>query len=393
MVKLECSQKIRSLPPYLFAELDRVKQSVIDRGKDVINLGVGDPELPTPPHIVKALQEAVLKPSNHRYPSYRGLRAFREAAQAWMKKRFGVEVNPESEIVTLIGSKEGIFHTPLAFLNQGDIALVPSPGYPVYQAAVIFAGGKPYPMPLLEKNNFLPSLTDIPKEILKKAKLLFINYPNNPTGATAEKEFFEKFYTEARKYEIIICHDAAYSELGLGGYKAPSFLEVEEARGITLEFHSLSKTFNMTGWRIGFAVGGEKLIKALSTVKENADSGVFQAVQEAAICALQKSRQCIIEMKNIYEARQRLLCAELKKLGWRITPPRATFYLWVKIPFKVPSLKFARFLLEEAGVVVTPGVGFGDFGEGYIRFALTVSEERLKEAVKRIKMAINKMPL
>jgi len=378
------SQRLKQIPPYLFAEIDRLKNEMIRRGVDVIDLGVGDPDLPTPPHIVERLKEAAEDPENHRYPSYNGLFSFRRAVSDWYKRRFGVDLDPEREVIALIGSKEGIAHLPLAFVDPGDVVLVPNPAYPVYHIGTIFAGGRPYYMPLLEENGFLPDLEKIPKDIARRAKLIFVNYPNNPTAAVADLDFFERLKRFAKKYNIIVCHDAAYTELSYDGYRPPSFLEVKGSKEIAIEFHSLSKTYNMTGWRIGFAVGNAEVIKALKEVKSNIDSGVFQAVQWAAIAALEGSEDAVEKNRGVFQERRDILIDGLRKIGLRVQRAKATFYLWARVPNGYSSAFFSRFLLERAGIVTTPGSGFGDAGEGYIRIALTVPKERIIEAVKRL---------
>jgi len=377
------ADRINSLPPYLFATIDRAKQEAIRKGIDVINLSIGDPDLPTPRHIVEAMRSSVENPERHRYPSYEGMLSFREAAANWYRKTMNVELDPEDEVLTLIGSKEGIAHIPLAFLNPGDISLVPDPAYPVYSIGSILADGRPFKMPLLDENDFLPELESIPSDIAKKAKLLFINYPNNPTSATASLKFFEEVVDFANENEILVIHDNAYSEMTFNGYKAPSFLNVSGAKEVGIETHSLSKTYNMTGWRIGFAVGNRDIIAGLGKVKTNVDSGAFEAVQEAGIAALNGPQDCVSEMNNVYKERRDALIAGLKELGLEVRLPRATFYVWVHVNGK--SLDFTKALLEKAGIVTTPGVGFGEYGEGYVRFALTQPAARIKEAVDRMR--------
>ena len=382
--KVEMAQRLTSLPPYLFAELDRRKAALRAKGVDIIDLGVGDPDLPTPQRIVERMKEAVLNPQNHRYPSYEGLREFRETVSRWYERRFGVQVDPDGEVISLIGSKEGIAHIPLAFINPGAYSLVPSPGYPVYHVGTGFAGGKSFFMPLGEKQGFLPDLDQIPPDVAEQAALIFINYPNNPTAAVADKEFFAAVVEFARRYRLIVCHDAAYSEICFEGYTPPSFLEVEGAKAVGIEFHSLSKTYNMTGWRLGFAVGNREIIAGLGKAKTNIDSGVFQAIQWAGIEALEGDQSDVERMRVIYQKRRDIMVAGLRAMGLEVTPPKATFYLWVKVPPGHNSASFASLLLDEAGVVLTPGSGFGEAGEGYVRLALTVSEARLEEAVERL---------
>ena len=384
---IQPARRIKSLPPYLFAAIDEVKQKALARGMDIINLGIGDPDLPTPAPIVERLKQAAADPKNHQYPSYEGLLSFRQTVAAWYKRRFGVGLDPTSEVLTLIGSKEGIGHIPLAFVDRGDVVLVPSPGYPVYPVATSFAGGVAHLMPLVKKNGFLPDLEAIPKDVAKKAKLMFLNSPNNPTSVVMSKEYFRQVVAFARKYTIIVCHDAAYSEIFYDGRRPASFLEVEGAKEVGIEFHSLSKTYNMTGWRLGFAVGNQQVLHGLLKIKSNLDSGVFQAVQEAGIAALQLDDSVTDGLRKIYQERRDVLVPGLKKLGLAVDPPSAAFYVWVAVPKSYTSASFTTHLLEKAGLVTTPGNGFGQAGEGYIRMALTTPKERLAEAVERIKKA------
>lgn len=388
MAHFELADRVKNLPPYLFAAIDRMKVEAKARGVDLIDLSIGDPDMPTPQNIVEAMKRAVEDPSNHRYPSYEGMPAYRKAVADWYKRRFNVDLDPSTEVLSLIGSKEGIGHIPLAFVNSGDIVLVPSPGYPVYPVGALFAGGVSHIMPLYESNGFLPDFSSIPEDILKKAKLMFINYPNNPTSAVAGKEFFEKVVEVARSYNIIVCHDAAYSEIYYDGIRPMSFLEVDGAKEVGIEFHSLSKTYNMTGWRIGFAVGNREVIAGLGKIKTNLDSGVFQAIQEAAITALNTGDDVLGPIRDTYQERRDTLYEGLKRMGLQVIKPLATFYLWAKVPDGFDSSRFVAHLLEKAGVMITPGVGFGSPGEGYVRFALTVNVDRIKEAVERIGKAL-----
>jgi LL-diaminopimelate aminotransferase len=378
------AERLRRLPPYLFKEIDRKKKEVMARGVDIIDLGVGDPDLPTPGHIIEALKSAAEDPGNHRYPSYSGMHDFKYAVAEWYKGRFGVELDPESEVVSLIGSKEGIAHLPLAFIDSGDVALVPSPAYPVYHIATMFAGGDSYFMPLLRENDFLPDLGSIPADVVERAKLIFLNYPNNPTAAVADLDFFNKVVEFANKHEVLVCHDAAYTEMAYDGYRPPSFMEAGGAKEVGLEFHSLSKTYNMTGWRIGCAVGNEALIDGLGAIKSNIDSGVFQAVQIAGIKALSGDQACVQEMAEVYTRRRDLMVKGLSEAGLEVESPRATFYLWISVPQGYTSAQLTTRLLEK-GVVVTPGNGFGEPGEGYIRIALTQKRDRLEQAIERIR--------
>ncbi len=380
----EQAERLRRLPPYLFKEIDRQKAEVKARGVDIIDLGVGDPDLPTPGHIIEAMKVAAEDAANHQYPSYSGMNDFKYAVADWYKERFGVGLDPEKEVVSLIGSKERIAHLPLAFINPGDVALVPTPAYPVYQTATLFAGGESYLMPLLEENGFLPDLEAIPDETARKARLMFINYPNNPTAAVANLEFFNTVVEFAKKTGILVCHDAAYTEMAFDGYRPPSFMEADGAKDVGIEFHSLSKTYNMTGWRIGFAVGNGEAIAGLGAIKSNIDSGVFQAIQIAGIKALRNDQSCVRENMEIYTGRRNLMAEGLREAGFVVEEPKATFYMWVRVPEGFTSAQFASRLLE-TGVVVTPGNGFGEPGEGYFRIALTQKRDRLAEAIDRIK--------
>jgi len=382
-MQIQYAERIRTLPPYLFAAIDQMKREALLKGADLIDLSIGDPDIPTPSHIVDALKKAVEKPEHHRYPSYEGMLSYRKAVADWYKERFNVELDPEKEVISLIGSKEGIGHIPLAFIDPGDIVLVPSPGYPVYPVGTKFAGGIPYFMPLKEDNGFLPDIDSIPEDVCKKAKLMFINYPNNPTSACAEADFYKKIIEFANKYNIIVCHDAAYSEVYYEE-KPISFMQIDGAKDVGIEFHSLSKTYNMTGWRIGFAVGNKDILSGLGKVKTNLDSGVFQAIQEAGIIALKTEDTVLKQIRNVYKERRDILYEGLKNAGFALKKPVATFYLWAKVP-NGKSIDFVAKLLKEAEVLCTPGVGFGEHGEGYIRFALTQSKEKIKEAVERIR--------
>ncbi len=379
------AERLRQLPPYLFAEIDRLKAELVAKGVDVISLGVGDPDLPTPAHIIDKLSETAKDPVNHQYPSYSGMNDFRVSVAKWYGKRFGVDLDPLKEVLTLIGSKEGLAHLPLAFIDPGDLALVPSPAYPVYHIATMFAGGESWFMPLLKKNKFLPDLDAIPADVAQRAKLMFVNYPNNPTGATADRDFYIRVVEFAKKYDIIVCHDAAYTEMSFGDYHPMSFMEVPGARDVGIEFHSLSKTYNMTGWRLGFAVGNSELISGLGQVKSNIDSGAFNAVQWAGIAALEGDQAPVLEMQSIYQERRDILISGLKEAGLDPEVPRATFYVWCPTPPGYTSKEFTSLLLREAGIVTTPGSGFGEPGEGYVRMALTVPKERIREAVDRIR--------
>ncbi|MDR2944994.1 MAG: LL-diaminopimelate aminotransferase [Methanosarcinales archaeon] len=381
---MKYAERIEMLPPYLFASIDDSKQALINKGVDVIDLGVGDPDRPTPKHIVDAMIQAAADPRNHQYPSYVGLMSFREAAAKWCKDTRGLQLDPKTQVLSLIGSKEGVAHIPFAFVNPGDVVLCPNPGYPVYSIGTKFAGGVPYDMPLRGENDFLPDYEAIPKEVLNKTKMMFINYPNNPTGAVADKKFFEETVEFAKENDILVVHDNAYSEMVYDGYKAPSFLEVDGAADLGIELYSMSKTYNMTGWRLAFAVGNKEMIAGFGKVKANIDSGVFDAVQRAGITALTSSQQCVSDMNEIYQERRDVLVKGLASIGLEVKPQKATFYLWCPVPEHTKSMDFAQLLLEEAGIVATPGVGFGSAGEGYIRFALTKEVDRINEAVGRM---------
>lgn len=377
------ADRLEVLPQYLFAELDRIKSEQIAKGKNIIDLGVGDPDLPTTPEIVDALRSAAQDPANHIYPSYSGMDRFREVAAEWFYGRFGVRLDHKKEVLSLIGSKEGIAHFPLAFVNPGDVVLYTEPGYPVYFASTVFAGGTPYALPLTEENHFLPQLDRIPAEILKKAKLLFINYPNNPTSSTADGAFFKNVIDFARKHHIIVAHDAAYSEIYFQE-KTHSILEYPGALDVAIEFHSLSKTFSMTGWRIGFACGNRELIAGIGKIKTNIDSGVFQAVQWAGIRALTLGDAITGPLRKIYNDRVHLVTSALSAAGLRPFNAHATFYIWTGLPRGMDSISFTKQLIEDAGVVVSPGVGFGKSGEGYFRISVTNKEDLIREACERI---------
>ncbi len=385
---MQLAKRLDKIPPYLFTEIDRKRNELIEKGVDIINLGVGDPDGPTPNHIIQAMDEAIADPVNHHYPPYKGTKEYRQAAVAWMKRRFRVDnLDPETEIISSIGSKESIHNTFLAFVDPGDYTIIPDPGYPVYRTATIFAGGQPYPMALKAENGFLPNLKAIPQDVAEKAKLLWINYPNNPTGATATLEFFAELVDFCRRYQILLCHDHAYSEMAYDGYKPPSVLEVPGAKDVAIEFHSLSKSYNMTGWRIGFVVGNIVGIQGLSQVKSNVDSGVFKAVQKAAIAAFSTTEEDLESLVAVYQKRRDIIVKGLQSLGWPIKAPLASLYVWVQVPKHYTSKEFVSLLLDKCGIVVPPGTGYGALGEGFFRIALTVEEERIYEALTRIKNA------
>jgi LL-diaminopimelate aminotransferase len=382
-MKFALAERIQNLPPYLFADIDRKKAELRKQGKDLIDLGIGDPDLPTPAHIVKAMQEAAAQPRFHRYPSYEGMQGFREAAVKWYETRFGVRgLDASKECCALIGSKEGIAHFPVAFVDPGELVLVPDPGYPVYATWTRFVGGEVHYLPLRRENGFLPDLAAIPAEVAKRAKLMWINYPNNPTAALATRDFYKSVVEFAAKNQIIVASDVAYSEMYFDVEPPPSFLEVPGAREVGIEFQSLSKTYNMTGWRIGFAVGNEKLVAGLGKVKTNTDSGAFEAVQAAAVAALTGPQACVEEMRRTYKERREVLCDGLEAAGFEVLRPRATFYVLVRCPKGYSSTQFVTKLLD-AGVVATPATGFGQMGEGYVRLTLCADKTRMKEAAAR----------
>jgi LL-diaminopimelate aminotransferase len=381
--RFRTADRLAKLPPYLFAEVDRRKAEAIAAGVDVIDFGVGDPDRPTPRHIIDRLCIAAYDPANHRYPSYTGMLDFRRATARWYDRTYGVPLDPETEVLTLIGSKEGIAHLPLATVNPGDPVLIPEPCYPVYYAGTIFAGGTPVFMPLLAENRFLPDLDAVDPDVADRAPLMFLNYPNNPTGATADAAFLERAVAFADEHDLLICQDAAYAEVAFDGYKAPSILAVDGGRDVALEITSLSKTYNMTGWRIAAAAGSAEALAGLGAVKTNVDSGAFQAVQFAAITAMDGPQAPVREMQNIYKERRDVLVSGLRELGWEVNSPVAGFYVWARVPAGTTSAECAARLIDEAGIVVTPGNGFGPSGEGYVRMCLTVDIERVREAVER----------
>lgn len=387
MPRYPLAKRLSELPPYLFAEIDRMKQEAIRQGKDIINLGVGDPDLPTPAHIVEALAAAGRDQANHQYPSYEGMLAFRKAAAEWYRARFGVTLDPGTEVLSLIGSKEGIGHLPLAFVDPGDVVLAPDPGYPVYQAGTAFAGGTLYHLPLTAVRGFLPDLDGIPADVVRRAKVLWLNYPHNPTAAVAPRSFFARAVEFARRHRLILCHDIAYSEIYFDGERPESLLAVDGATEVAVEFHSLSKTYNMTGWRIGFAVGCAEVLAGLGRIKTNLDSGIFQAVQVAGIAALTGPQDCVEEHRRIWQRRRDAFVKGLQELGCPLEPPKASFYVWIPVPKGTGSAAFTATLLQECALVTTPGNGFGRAGEGYIRATLTTDVKRLEEAVERIRRA------
>lgn len=383
-ITFEPAQRLKELPPYVFAEIEAKHAELEAKGVKILDLGRGDPDLPTPPRIVQRLKDALNTPHYNRYPSYVGLTDFRRAAARWYKKQFGVTLDPETQIVSLIGSKEGVSHAPMAYVDQGDLALFPDPCFPIFYTSILFARATPYAMPLLEKNDFLPDLGKIPRDIADRAKLLSLNYPNNPTAAVASKEFFRDVVRFAKKHHIVVIQDLAYSEIYYDGHRVPSFFEVDGAMDVGIEFHSLSKTYNMCGWRIGFAVGNAELIRYLTIVKTNIDAGIFEPIQMAGVEALEGDQSGVDELRAVYQRRRDLLTDALRQAGLDFRVPQATFYVWVKVPSGFTSASFTSHLLEKTAIAVVPGHGFGQYGEGYVRFALTTPEDDLEEAARRL---------
>ena len=384
---MKVSERLEQIPPYLFAEIDRKIAEAKAKGIDIISLGIGDPDTPTLPPVVEEMHKAIDNPKNHDYPPYNGTEKFRKGACEWMKNRFGVELDPDKEMLANIGSKEAIAHVFFAYVDKGDYTLVPDPGYPVYHNATIFAGGTPYEMPLLEENAYLPDFDRIPEDIAKKSKIMFLNYPNNPTGAVADLDFFKKAVDFCKKYDILLCSDMAYSEMTYDGYKAPSVLQVEGAKDVAIEFYSHSKSYNMTGWRVGFVCGNADAIKALGTIKNNIDSGTFKAIQDAATAAFTVDAKYINDLNKMYQERRDAAEEGFRELGWNVKPSKATFYLWLPVPKGMSSEEFVTIMLEKAHVVVPPGNGYGKYGEGYFRVALTKDVDTIKECIRRMKEA------
>ena len=379
------AQRLGRIPPYLFAEIDRKVQEKRRAGIDVISLGIGDPDLPTPGRIVSVLQETAADPSNHRYPSYFGLAELRESIARWYAERSRVELDPATEILPTLGSKDGISHVPLALVDPGDVVLAPDPGYTVYVTGAIMAGADPHMMPLTAANRWLPDLDAIPSDVANRARLMWLNYPNNPTAATADREFLEHAVDFCRRNDIILCHDAPYSEIAFDGYRPLTLFEIPGAKDVGLEFHSLSKTYNMTGWRVGWVCGRADLVGLCGQLKTNIDSGIFQAVQWAAIEALNGGEEETRAACAVYARRHRLVAETLNSLGWNIQPPRATFYVWAPVPDGYDSIGFAGHVLDQVGINITPGVGFGVNGEGYFRLSVTAPDARIEEALARMR--------
>ena len=381
---MELAKRLNRLPPYLFVEINQKIAELRAMGEEVISFAVGDPDLPTPSHIIECMCQAAQNPANHRYPETAGLPELRQAIAAWYEKRFGVTLNPSKEVLPLIGSKEGIGHMALCLIEPGDLALVPDPSYPPYFLGTVLAGGEPYFMPLKEDNYFMPDFESVPGDVADKAKLMWLNYPNNPTGAIASLDFFEKAVHFAQQHDLVICHDAPYTEVAFDGYKPPSFMQIPGAKKRGVEFHSLSKTYHMTGWRIGMMVGNADIVNALFKVKSNLDSGVPQAIQYAAVEALRGSQEHITEHNASLQRRRDKLLKAIRKIGLKARTPEATFYIWAKIPKGYTSIDFTKKLLAEAGIAVTPGIGYGEEGEGYVRFSLTISDECLEQGINRL---------
>ncbi|CCQ94865.1 methionine-glutamine aminotransferase [[Clostridium] ultunense Esp] len=384
-ISIQPSRLMQRLPEQFFAQLTAKAKKFMDEGYDVINLGQGNPDLPTPPHIVESLREAALNPKHHRYPPFRGLPELKEAVAFYYESRHGVQINPEREVAILFGAKTGLVEISPIFLNPGDIALVPDPGYPDYWSGIAMAGGTIYPLPLEEKNGFLPDFSTIPTEILERAKLLFLNYPNNPTGAVAPLSLYEEAIRLAKEYEFLVLSDFAYGEIAFDGHKPISFLQVPGAKEVGIEFYTLSKTYNMAGWRVGFALGNPAVVRLIEEFQDHLYVSLFGAVQEAAVTALTSSQACVEDLRSIYQSRRDLLFDSLKEMGWQAPLTQGTFFAWIPVPKGFTSLSFADYLLERAHLVAAPGIGFGSHGEGYVRVGLLTPEERLLEAIERMK--------
>ena len=385
---MRTADRIAQLPPYLFAEIDRKVARARAAGVDIISFGVGDPDLPTPPHVVDALAQAARDAATHRYPSYTGMPEFRSSIADWYRRRFDVSLDPETEVQPLVGSKEGIYHLPVAFVDPGDAVLVPDPGYPVYETGTILAGGECFYMPLTRDNDFVPDFGAVPDDVRKRSRVMWLNYPSNPTAATVDLAFFERAVEFCIQNDLLLAHDAAYTEITFDGYTAPSVLQAPSAKDCVVEFHSLSKSYNMTGWRVGWVSGSPVAIEALKRLKTNIDSGIFNALQRAGIAALDGPQDHLRATLERYRARRDLLCDGLKSIGIVIEPPRGSIYVWVPVPDGHTSETFTAFLLEAAGVVVAPGTGYGPSGEGFVRFSLTLADDRLEEGVERLRTVI-----
>ncbi|BCJ88066.1 LL-diaminopimelate aminotransferase [Effusibacillus dendaii] len=383
-MNMQVSRRLERFSSAMFFELNQLKQQLRANGTEVIDLGIGSPDLPPPPHVIEALTEAVCDPSVYGYPTSEGSPFFRQAVADWYKKRFDVELDPSTECMALMGSQDGLSHLSLTLVDPGDYVLVPDPGYPIYEVSIHLADGRPYLMPLLETNDFLPDFSKIPPEVAQRAKYMILNYPNNPVTAVAERSFYEQAVSFAKLYDILIVSDIAYSELAFDGFKPISILQIDGAKDVAVEFHSLSKSFNMAGCRIGYAAGNREALQALAVVKSNIDYGVFTAVQKAGAAALTGDPSHTAHMSETYRKRRDVLLDGLKRIGWDIPKPQATMFVWAKIPIPMTSRKFTKELLAQTGVAVVPGVGFGEQGEGYVRIALVQPEEKLQEVVARI---------
>ena len=381
---MKFASRVEKIPPYLFVEISRKIAQKRREGIEVISFGIGDPDLETPAPVIQKLRETSGDLPNHRYPETEGLPEFRKATADWYQRRFGVSLDPDTEVISLIGAKEGIGHAALCFIEPGDIALVPDPGYPVYSVGTWFAGGECHWMPLKEENGWLPDLEAIPEDVARRAKLIWLNYPNNPTGAIADIGYFEQAVDFAKEYDLAVLHEACYTDVTYDGYRHPSFLEVPGAMDVGMEFHSLSKTYNMTGWRLGMAVGNADMINALLIVKSNLDSGVPQAIQQMGIEALETSDSWIDERNAVYQRRRDKVLSTLADIGLEVDPPKASLYVWARVPDGFTSGEIAEQLLEECDVVVTPGASYGNSGEGYVRFSLTIQDDLLDEGLRRL---------
>lgn len=383
---MKIASRLNKISTYLLTEINSKKQKLIDEGKDVIDLCFGAPDYATSAHIVAAMHRAIDDPSTHKYPPYRGIKEYRKSAADWMKRRFEVEVDPDTEVIASIGSKEAIHNLYLAFVEPGDYVLIPDPGYPAYRTSTILLGAEYYPMPLLAENGFLPNLLDIPTEVAQKATLLWVNYPHNPTGAVASLEFFTELVEFGKKYEILICHDHAYSEITYDSYASPSILQVPGAKDIAIEFHSCSKSYNMTGWRVGFVTGNKTAIGSLGKVKSNIDSGVFEAIQRAAVAGFATPKADLQQLMSVYQERGNVIVNGLRSLGWSLKPPKATLYVWAPVPLGYTSTEFAALLLDKCMIFVAPGNVYGEAGEGFFRIALTVPKEQMQKAIERMEV-------
>lgn len=382
---IEVAQRLKKLPPYIFVEIDRLKNKAIAQGKDVVNFGIGDPDLPTPKPIVASLARAAKDPSTHQYPSGAGMLPLREAVADYYGRRFGVKLNPQTEVTSLIGSKEGVAGAAGAFINPGDTVAFPDPGYPVYHTGTLYAGGKSYRIYLNEENGYLPDLEKLPKSILSRIKLLWVNYPHSPSATVAPKSYLKKLVWLAKKNDFYICSDAAYADIYFDGKKPPSLLEIPGAKNVCVEFYSCSKSFNMTGWRLAFAVGNKQMVQAIQTYKSNLDSGQFAAVQHAAITAFENAEKFVGANNKIYQRRRDLLVGGLRDLGWDVPMPEATFYVWTKTRGGMDSMAMTKKLINKCAIVTTPGAGLGERCDDHIRLTLTSTEERIRVALERLK--------